>query len=63
MKATNEDIRLCAKRYDVRLWQIAEALEISECTFSKRLRHELPEDQKEVIYETIRELSSAGETK
>ena len=41
----------------VKLWQIAEALGISEVTFSRRLRRELSVDEKEKIRAIITELS------
>ena len=63
MGRPNEDLRLYAKRCDVRLWQVAERLEISECTFSKRLRHELSMEQKEEILAKIRELSTLDKAK
>ena len=54
---SNQDIRRTAAGAGVKLWQIAEALGIAECNFSRKLRHELPEDEKEKIRSIIQELS------
>ena len=45
----NQEVRLYAKSSGVRLWQIAEALGIWEATLSRKLRHELPTEEKERI--------------
>lgn len=42
----NEDLRIYLKRQAVRQWQVCEALCVSECSFSRKLRHELPPDEK-----------------
>lgn len=49
----NQDIRLYAKRSGVRLWQVAEALGIWEATLSRKLRHELPPEEKIKIFGII----------
>ena len=53
----NQDIRRTAAGAGVKLWQIAEALGISDCNFSRKLRKELPQEEKERIFGIIRELS------
>lgn len=53
----NQDIRRTAAGAGVRLWQIAEALGITDCTLSRKLRRELPAEEKEKIFGIIRELS------
>ena len=45
----NKDIRDYARIKDVRLWQIAEKLNLCDSNFSRLLRHELPEDKKTEI--------------
>lgn len=57
----NQDIRHMAEERGVRLWQIAEALGIADCNFSRKLRRELPEEQKTQIFEIIRNLSKEVE--
>lgn len=54
---TNKDIRDYARIKDVRLWRIAEKLNICDSNFSRLLRHELPEDKKMRIRSIIDELS------
>ena len=53
----NQDIRRMAAGNGVRLWQIAEALGIADCSLSRKMRKELPPDEKERIVRIIRELS------
>ena len=53
----NQDIRRIAAGAGVKLWQIADALGIADCNFSRKLRKELPQEQKEKIFSIIRKLS------
>lgn len=53
----NQDIRRTAAGAGVKLWQIAEALGIADCSLSRKLRRELPAEEKERIFGIIRELS------
>lgn len=53
----NQDIRRTAAGAGVKLWQIAEALGIADCSLSRKLRKELPAEEKERIFGIIRELS------
>ena len=53
----NEDIRLAAKTAGVKLWQVAEVVGVNDGNFSRKLRHELPEDEKQKILEIIDRLS------
>ena len=53
----NQDIRRTAAGAGVKLWQIADALGIADCNFSRKLRKELPQEQKEKIFSIIRKLS------
>ena len=53
----NQDIRRTAAGAGVKLWQIADALGIADCSFSRKLRKELPQEEKEKIFSIIRELS------
>lgn len=54
---TNQDVRRTAAGAGVKLWQIAEALGIADCSLSRKLRRELPTEEKEKIFGIIRELS------
>ena len=55
----NKDIRLKAAGCGVKLWQIADKLGITDSAFSRKLRKELPEAEKEKIYGIIEQLKSA----
>lgn len=58
---SNQDIRCTAAGAGVRLWQIADALGIADCNFSRKLRKELPQDEKEKIFSIIRDLSQEAQ--
>lgn len=57
---TNADIRLEARNHGVKLWRVAEQLGMSDSSFSRYLRHELPDSNKEQVREIIRNLSAAS---
>lgn len=52
----NQDIRNEVKAAGLKLWQIAEKLGMAEATFSKKLRHELPDEKKSEIRSIIEKL-------
>jgi len=54
---SNQDIRRTAAGTGVRLWQIAEELGIADCSLSRKLRKELPLEEKERIFDIIKQLS------
>ena len=56
----NTDIRNEIMNNGLRNWQIAEKLGIHEGNFSRKLRHELPEEDKEKIRAIIKELAQKG---
>ena len=51
--SANYDIKLKAKSSKVHLWQIAEKLGIEDFQFSRKLRRELPDDEKARIFAII----------
>lgn len=55
-KMENKDVRRTAAGAGVKLWQIAEALGISDCSLSRKLRKKLPPSEKEKILSIIAEL-------
>lgn len=57
----NQDIKRTAAGSGVRLWQIAEALGITDSSLSRKLRKELPIEEKEKIFAIIRELAQEVE--
>ena len=54
---SNQDIRRTAPWAGVKLWQIADTLGIADCSLSRKLRKELPQEEKDRIFGIIRELS------
>ncbi|WP_273477108.1 hypothetical protein [Faecalicoccus acidiformans] len=52
----NLKIREKAKETKVYLWEVADKLGISECHFVRKLRYELPEEEKEKILSIIDEI-------
>lgn len=57
----NLDIRLMAARRGIKLWQIADSLGISDCTFSRKLRKEITESEKQEIFAIIERLTRRDE--
>ena len=53
----NREIREAAKRAGVHLWQVAEACGVNDGNFSRKLRKELPQEEKQTILEIIERLS------
>ena len=53
----NQDIRRTAAGAGVKLWQIADALGIADCSLSRKLRKELPVEEKEKIFSIIEKLA------
>lgn len=54
---SNADIREMAKNKRVCLWQIAECLGINDGNFSRKLRRELPDTEKQRIFAIIDEIA------
>lgn len=57
---SNKDIRNAAGGYGIRLWQVAEAIGMNESAFSRKLRKELPQEDKEKILAVIEKLAKEG---
>lgn len=53
----NVEIRRTAAGAGVRLWQIAEAMGMTDSQFSRKLRREFSQEDKEKAFSVIRELS------
>ena len=49
----NQDIRAIIRKADVRQWEVAKALGISEATFIRWLRSELSEERRTMIIKAI----------
>lgn len=52
-------IRATAKKAGIPLWRVANELHCSEATMTRKLRCELPEDERELILEIIIQLKNA----
>ena len=53
----NQKIKDAAKSADVRLWEIAEAIGISDGAFSRKLRRELPGEEQHKILSIVADLA------
>ena len=56
-KMHNTEIRSAAKKAGVRLWEVAAAYGINDGNFSRKLRKELPQGEKEKIFAIIDQLA------
>ena len=52
----NKRVREFASKNKVRLWQIADALNVSEPTITRYLRRELPEEKQDELINVIKEI-------
>ena len=57
----NQEIRKKARKAKVPFWKIADALNVSEATFTRKLRRELPDDEKARIFAIIEELKEGAQ--
>jgi len=57
----NNNLRTYAKSKGVLLWQIAEQLGLQDSNFSRKLRHELPEEETRKIIEIIDVIAKENE--
>lgn len=53
----NMEIRREAARNGLKLWEVAEACGVTDSTFSRKLRRELPSEQRDHILNMIRKLA------
>ena len=56
----NNEIRDSAKKNNVKLWQLADAMNVSEATMTRLLRRELPDAENRRILAIIRNLSKTA---
>lgn len=57
-KETNKDIRSAAKSAGILHWEIADKLGIQDSAFSRKLRRELPDEEKKKIFAVINDLAA-----
>ena len=55
----NNEIKIAIKEARLFQWQIAEIMGITECSFSRKMRHELSEEEIKLIFEAIEDLKEA----
>ncbi len=56
----NQEVRRAAEVAKVKLWEVAFAMGVSDNTLTRRLRFELPEDEKQRYLDTIQRLKEKG---
>ena len=54
----NQDIKMKAKRNNVKLWEVADKLGIADTTMSRWLRKELPTDKKQSMLDIIDQIAA-----
>ena len=54
----NKEIKTRAKEKGVFLWEVADKIGIIDTSFSRKLRHELPDNEKQEIFKIIDELAA-----
>ena len=57
----NREVRAYAIEKGVLLWKVAEAIGISDSSFSRKLRRELPEEERKRILRIIDEIAAERE--
>lgn len=53
----NADIKAAAKHHKIKHWEIADKLGVSEATYTRKLRRELPAEEKAKIMSVILSLA------
>lgn len=53
----NTEIRQAAAENGLKLWEVAEALGVADSTFSRKLRRELPSEQRDHILRMISKIA------
>ncbi len=57
----NKDIRIAMNHSKVKQWEVADQLGISEFTYSRWLRKELPDEKKKMILQAISDAKTKQE--
>jgi hypothetical protein len=58
----NSDIRQAIRSSGIRFWEVAEKYGCADTTFSRKLRHELPDKEKAKIQSIVTELKEAAQS-
>ena len=56
MREANKALRKQIEKSGIKQWQIADALGVADSTFTRWLRHELPEERKNEVLRVIEEV-------
>lgn len=56
----NKEVREAVKQAGIKMWMLADALHIQDSALSRKLRHELPEHEKEHILSVIHSIVEGG---
>lgn len=59
----NSKIRHYAKQHGVKLWQLAEKMNLHDYQLSKRLRHKLDENEAQHMIDLIDQIEAEGDKK
>ena len=54
----NQEIREAAKKSGVKLWQVADCIGMNDSNFSRKLRKELPNNERKEILDIIASIHS-----
>lgn len=57
-RVTNSVIREAARTSGVKLWEIAEQMGITDANFSRKLRRELSDDERNEVLRIIQDISA-----
>jgi hypothetical protein len=60
-KLKNIDVREALKSRNIKWWEVCDYLGISQCTLSRQLRYELPDDYKAKIISAVEAISANEE--
>ena len=60
MNSRNQDIKQAMEKARIFYWEVAKELGLNDGNFSRKLREELAKEEKEKIFEIIRNLSERG---
>ena len=56
----NMDVRAKAAMYGIRMWELAEELGIFDSSLSRKMRKELPDEEKKKIFDAIDRIVARG---
>ena len=55
---SNKDVREAAKNANIKLWEIAERFGCNDGNFSRKMRRELNQEDKEKVFQIIEEIEN-----